>query len=71
MCALSKHELLFQKRRLTDSANRKESKHGSFVSRAEAVCLPVFTHAVSLRHPPEKGEVVLPLTHAHKRGEQR
>lgn len=61
MCALYKHELLFQRSQLPDSANRKESKHGTFLSRAEAVCLPVFTHGMSLKLPSGKGEAVLPL----------
>lgn len=58
---LCKHELLFQRSQLPDSANRKESKHGAFLSRAEAVCLPVFTHGMSLKLPSGKGEAVLPL----------
>lgn len=61
MCALCKHEVLFQRRRLPDSANRKESKHAAFLSRAEAVCLPVFTHGMSLKLPSGKGEAVLPI----------
>lgn len=74
MCALCKHELLFQRHQLPDSANRKESKHGVFLSRAESVCLPVFTHGMSLKLPPGKGEAVLPLrklirevNHSYKR----
>lgn len=74
MCALCKQELLFQRHQLPDSANRKESEHGAFLSRAESVCLPVFTHGMSLKLPPGKGEAVLPLrklirevNHSHKR----
>lgn len=67
MCALCKQELLFHRRQIPDSANCKQP-------RAESVCLPVFTHGMSLKLPPGKGEAVSPLrklimkaNHSYKR----